>query len=580
MTGKDTPSGLGIRSGDGGADIETGHQALHQIGRYNVELAEHAEERERSMTFKEALSFDRRLIMYSIGFSGTIIMEGYGLALITFLFSFDSFNQKYGEFNTESKKWEVPWLWKALLPLFAQFGSIIGVAIVPPMVKTLGYKRTTQLMVLCSAALICMPFFAPNIKVLLASFLLQGIPWGVYQVISPAYASEVASVQLRPILTTWNNLCWVIGQLLASGIVKGFEAIPGDMGYRAPFAFQWFFTVVLSIALCFAPESPYWYIQRGEIPKASKAIVKLVRGGSKDLAAEKLALMQHTIHQEASADTASDMNLGFVQRTLTIFKGSDARRTEVACVAWLIQAMCGSSLIGWAPQVFIAAGLRNEDSLSINIALPSAGFVGTVASWWLMRVAGRRSIYFWGQIAMAVLLCACGCASFAPGKTTAGWAAGGVLAVYTLVYDLTVGPICYSIVSEIPSIRRRASTLSAARCTYLLANLINHFLTPKMVSVDAGSWGWGAKSGFFYAVLCLFGAAYTFFRIPETDGISARSLDILFQHNVPTREFSNAKAAEFDHLEQEKPLATQTSKTSVLSVRAMGSDKGDKSDPA
>lgn len=96
MSGTDKPSGLGIRSADGGTDIETGHPAVAQVGSYNVELAEHAEARERDMSFKDAFDADRRLIVYAIGFSGTIIMEGYGLALITFLFSFSEFNMKYG----------------------------------------------------------------------------------------------------------------------------------------------------------------------------------------------------------------------------------------------------------------------------------------------------------------------------------------------------------------------------------------------------------------------------------------------------------------------------------------------------
>jgi len=444
------------------------------------------------------------------------------------------------------------------------------------MTKALGYKRTTQTMLVLSAALICIPFFAPNIQMLMSGFLLQGIPWGVYQVVSPAYASEVASVQLRPILTTWNNLCWVIGQLLASAIVKGFEGIGSDMSFRIPFAFQWVFTALLLVGICFAPESPYWHLQRGDVPKGAKAISKLVRGGDKTLASEKLALMQHTIHQEASTDTASDMDAGFWKRTLAIFKGTDARRTEIACIAWLIQAMCGSSLIGWGPQIFTAAGLPTKDALSINIALPAAGLVGTICSWFLMQKAGRRSIYFYGLIGMAALLCICGGAAFIPGHAS-GWGAGGVLAAYTLVYDLTVGPICYSIVSEIPSIRRRASTLSTARGTYLLANLINHFLTPKMVSNEQGSWGWGAKTGFVYAGLCLLGAVYTFFRIPETNGISARALDILFQNSVPTREFSNEKAAQYDHTERTdlQKNSSQTSKTSVLSVRAIASGKSE-----
>ena len=64
---------------------------------YDVAVAELAEKREKDMTFNEARKADKRLIWYSLGFSGTIIMEGYGLALITYLFSFAVFKRRYGE---------------------------------------------------------------------------------------------------------------------------------------------------------------------------------------------------------------------------------------------------------------------------------------------------------------------------------------------------------------------------------------------------------------------------------------------------------------------------------------------------
>ena len=59
------------------------------------------------MTFKEARQADKRLIWYSLGFSGTIIMEGYGLALITYLFSFAVFKTKYGEAVEGTDDYEV-----------------------------------------------------------------------------------------------------------------------------------------------------------------------------------------------------------------------------------------------------------------------------------------------------------------------------------------------------------------------------------------------------------------------------------------------------------------------------------------
>lgn len=63
---------------------------------YDVALAEQCEKRELEMSFKDALRNDKRLIWYSLAISGTIIMEGYGLALITFLFSNQPFSRYWG----------------------------------------------------------------------------------------------------------------------------------------------------------------------------------------------------------------------------------------------------------------------------------------------------------------------------------------------------------------------------------------------------------------------------------------------------------------------------------------------------
>ncbi|KAK3944231.1 general substrate transporter [Diplogelasinospora grovesii] len=340
-----------------------------------------------------------------------------------------------------------------------------------------------------------------------------------------------------------------------------------------PFAFEWIFLGILLTAITFAPESPYWYLERDRTAEAYKQLKKLVREGSDERAKEKLALMQHTLQQEEKFDAADEHNLDeqpLWRRCLhdlkRPFSGVDVRRTEIACVAWIIQAMCGSSIIGWAPTLFVSAGLPPSKALSVNIGLPSAGILGTLASWWLMRKMGRRTIYLWGLLVMAVLLVLCGAAAFAPGNS-AGWIAGGVLIAYTAIYDLTIGPVCYSIVSEIPSIRLRAPTLAKARGSYLLVNLVNGFLTPKMVGTDAESWGWGSKTGFFYAVMCLLGFVYTWYRIPETKDLSARALDILFQHRAKTREFSNWKAAEFEAIDAEEEESKGTNhRRSTISV--------------
>lgn len=64
-------------------------------------------------------------------------------------------------------------------------------------------------------------------------------------------------MSLRPYLTTYVNLCWVIGQLIASGVLKGLLNLDGQWAYRIPFAIQWIWPVPIGLVVIFAPESPW-----------------------------------------------------------------------------------------------------------------------------------------------------------------------------------------------------------------------------------------------------------------------------------------------------------------------------------
>jgi MFS transporter, SP family, general alpha glucoside:H+ symporter len=50
---------------------------------------------------------------------------------------------------------------------------------------------------------IFIPFFAPSLEVLLVGQLLIGLPWGVFQTLTTAYAAEVVPTTLRPFVTTY-----------------------------------------------------------------------------------------------------------------------------------------------------------------------------------------------------------------------------------------------------------------------------------------------------------------------------------------------------------------------------------------
>ena len=103
----------------------------------------------------------------------------------------------------------------------------------------------------------------------------------------------------------------------------------------------------------------------------------------------------------------------------------------------------------------------------------------------------------------------------------ASWGVGSMLLVYTLIYDLTVGPVCYAIVAETSSTHLRQKTIVLARMTYNICGVINNVPVPLIL--NPGAWNWGAKTGLFWAGICAIRIVWCFFRLPDTKGVHATS---------------------------------------------------------
>jgi MFS family permease len=86
--------------------------------------------------------------------------------------------------------------------------------------------------------------------------ITTGVAWGVIQTLAATYAAEVVPSAIRACLLSNVNMCWVIGQLLGTGILRSLVHNDSEWSYRLPFALQWAFAVPLLIAITFAPESP------------------------------------------------------------------------------------------------------------------------------------------------------------------------------------------------------------------------------------------------------------------------------------------------------------------------------------
>ena len=509
--------------------------------------ASKATQSEQHMTLRQGINLYPKAIAWSVLLSAAIIMEGFDKVLIANLMAVPAFKRKFGV-ELPGGDWQLTAAWQAGLTNGAYVGECAGLLINGIIADRFGYKKTMIGALFAVNFFIFVVFFAQNIEMLLCGLILCGIPWGVFQTLTCTYAAEVVPVPLRPILTTYVNLCWVIGQFLASGVLKGVADIPDQWAYRIPYALQWIWPIPLMIGISFAPESPWWLVRKDRCDEAKASLMRLTSPEKlPDFNAdETIAMMRHT--------NAMEMALSEGTSYLDCFKGTDFRRTEIAAMAWFTQSFCGAGLIGYSTYFFQQAGLSDSNAFSMSLGQYAIGGVGVMVAWILIQHIGRRTLYVVGDLVMVGLLCIIGgLGTIHKGNVSAQWGIGSMLLLFAAAYNCTVGPVCYSIVAEIPSTRLRQKTVVLARNFYNLGSIINNVITPRML--NPGAWNWGAKSGFFYAGTCFCCFLWALFRLPEPKGRTFGELDILFERRVPARKFKTTVVEGFAGSDSESMFA-------------------------
>ncbi|KAE8371141.1 major facilitator superfamily domain-containing protein [Aspergillus bertholletiae] len=275
------------------------------------------------------------------------------------------------------------------------------------------------------------------------------------------------------------------------------------------------------------PESPWWLVRRGRLDDAKKSLSRLTtrNSGIPFQPDETISMIIFTNEMEKKTEEGTTY--------LEQFKSVNLRRTEIVCVTWMIQTFCGNTFSSYSTYFYEQVGLVSESSFSMTLGQYVLGAVGTFLSWLLMRQFGRRTLYLSGQVFMCILLFVIGYTSFAGHGNTA--------------VHSTVGPLCYSLVSELPSTRLRIKSTVVARNVYNVVCIISNLITPRMINPTA--WGWGTNSGFFWAGSCFLCAMWTCFRLPEPKGRTYGELDVLFEKRISARKFKTTYIEQFNNHE-------------------------------
>src|SRR3569833_51868 len=240
-------------------------------------------------------------------------------------------------------------------------GQVFGALAAGYPMDYFGRKLTFGACVILTGCLVFIQFFSRSLSVLLVGELLGGLVLGCYVVIAPAYASEVCPMSLRGHLTSYVNLCFVMGQLLGNAATAGTTQLGDHWAYSIPFALQWFWVAVILPGMFFVPESPWWLVRQGRMADARHSLRRLA--SSKADTEATLAVIVETDRLEQELESGSTY--------MDCFRGVNLRRTEIATGVYCTQVLSGIYLVNYCTYFFELAGLPEDKAFGM-----SNGFLG------------------------------------------------------------------------------------------------------------------------------------------------------------------------------------------------------------
>ncbi|KAJ9666737.1 hypothetical protein H2201_003141 [Coniosporium apollinis] len=486
-----------------------------------------------------------RAILWSLVFSTCVIMEGYDTNLLGNFYAYPSFQIKYGRFVGVTKHtpsgYQLTAAWQAGIGNAAGIGSFFGTLLNGYLVAKYGQRRVVLGALVAMTAFIFLTFFAPNLIVLTVGQVLCGFPWGMLATTAPAYASEVLPTALRTYMTSYTNMCFIIGQLISAGVLKGLSTRTDQWGYRIPFALQWVWPCFLIPLVYLAPESPWYLVRMNRLEEAEKSLRRLQSPKATHIDPMRtLATIVYTNNLEEQLSVGTSY--------WDCFKGFELRRTEIACVVFAGQILSGICFAYNSSYFFQNVGIGTSATYSLALGGTGLALVGCFVNWFaLMPYFGRRTIYVWGMAGMCMVLIIIGILNVWTDRPGVGLTQAVLTLAWTFIFQLSAGQLGWALPAEMGSTRLRQKTICLARNASNLTGVIAGTLQQYFMNPQA--WNLRGYTGFVWGGTAFLVFIWSYFRLPETWNRSYHELDVLFAKKVPARKFATTVVDPFDEHE-------------------------------
>lgn len=140
-----------------------------------------AADSERRMSLLEGIRLYPKAIFFSFALSLAVVMEGYDTWLLSSFYGMAAFAKKYGQYTGLDKEgnpsYQLSATWQNALGNGTSAAQIIGLFINGIVAERIGYRWTMIGALFAITCFIFIQFFAVNVEMLLAGYIMSGLPW-------------------------------------------------------------------------------------------------------------------------------------------------------------------------------------------------------------------------------------------------------------------------------------------------------------------------------------------------------------------------------------------------------------------
>lgn len=362
---------------------------------------------------------------------------------------------------------------------------------------------------------------ATDIPLFVAGRFFAGYGVGMISATIPLYQSETAPKWIRGVIVGAYQLAITIGLLLAA-IVNNATKDRNDTGsYRIPIAVQFAWAIILFVGCVFLPETPRWFIKKGQPEKAAKSLSRLRR-----LSPEHPAVIEELA--EITANHEYELSLGKATY-IDCFKGNLGTRLFTGCALQALQQLTGVNFIFYyGTSFFQNSGINNP--FVVSMVTSCVNVASTFPGLYLVEKWGRRNLLLFGAVGMAVCQFIVAITGTVAGteNLAAQKALIAFVCIYIFFFACSWGPVAWVVTGEIFPLKVRAKSLSMTTASNWLLNFAIGYATPYMVNSGPGNANLGAKVFFVWGGCCFICIFFVWSMIYETKGLSLEQVDELY----------------------------------------------------